>query len=411
MTTAVAGKKTIRDITDWEGKRALVRVDFNVPLDDAGNITNDTRIEESLPTIRYLLDHNAKVILTSHLGRPKGQVKPEFSLKPVADRLSQLLSAPVQFAEDIYTPSLDRQKLQTAVDRLKNGEVLLLENTRFDAGEEKNSADLAKTLAGVADVYVNDAFGAAHRAHASTEGVARHISRRVAGFLMEKEIAELSSVVRNPERPFTAIIGGSKVSSKITVLEQLIEKVDTLVIGGAMIFTFLKAQGHSVGKSMVEDEYLDTARDLLKKAEARGVKLILADDVVVANAFNANADTRSVKADQIPDGWMGLDVGPETVNRIRNVLDQTKTVLWNGPLGVFEMKPFAAGTRAVAEKIAELTQAGKLKSVLGGGDTVTAIEQFGIGNGRYTHVSTGGGASLEFIEGRELPGIAVLENA
>lgn len=400
-------KKTIRDIQDWQGKRALVREDFNVPLSEHGEITDDTRIREALGTLRYLAEHGAKVIIMSHLGRPKGKPSPEFSLAPVAKRLQELLpNISVHF-----TPEVDLDAAARQVENLKPGEVLLLENMRFHAGEEKNDSTLARQLAKFGDIYVNDAFGTAHRAHASTEGVAHYLSPNVSGFLMEKEINALSTVLNSPE-PITAIIGGSKISTKITVLENLLPKVRYLIIGGGMIFTFLKAQGYAVGNSLVEDEFVPTARKLLEDAKASNkVTLVLPDDIVIGDRFAADAERVVVDADAIPDGWMGLDVGPHSIVRIKEILANSPVVLWNGPLGVFEFPRFADGTREVAQTLAELTVAGKCQSILGGGDTVAALEQFQMDPKRFTHVSTGGGASLEFLEGKVLPGIAVLDNA
>lgn len=400
-------KQTIRDINNWAGKRALVREDFNVPLNEKGEITDDTRIQEAIPTLETLVKKGAKVIIMSHLGRPKGKVDPEFSLAPVAKRLQQLMpDTTVHFADAPWSEDVVSQ-----VDTLNAGEILLLENMRFEPGEEKNDPEFAKKLAALGDVYVNDAFGAAHRAHASTEGVAHYLQPAVAGLLMEKEIHALSSVLESKE-PLTAIIGGSKISTKITVLESLLPKVRYLIIGGGMIFTFLKAEGYDVGTSLVEDAYVETAAQLIAKAKAMpNVTLILPNDLVVADQFSANADSQTVDADLIPDGWMGLDIGPETIARIRTLLENSPKVLWNGPLGVFEFPRFAAGTEAIAETLAKLTKQGKCKSILGGGDTVAAIEQFCIDPQRFTHVSTGGGASLEFLEGKTLPGIAALNDA
>jgi phosphoglycerate kinase len=403
----ISRKKTIRDVADWKGKRALVREDFNVPLDADGAITDDTRIRAALPTLTYLAEAGAKVIILSHLGRPKGKVSPEFSLAPVARRLQELMSGtPVHFSAETEPDAWPE-----AVSRLKVGEILLLENMRFYPGEEKNDSEFAARLAALGDIYVNDAFGASHRAHASTEGVARHLKMRVAGLLMEAEIRALSSALDGDE-PLTAIIGGSKVSTKITVLENLLDKVCYLIIGGGMIFTFLKAEGVDVGTSLVEDDYVGTARQLLDKARALpNVKLILPDDLVVADRFAADAESRVVDADEIPEGWMGLDIGPNAVSRIRAILENSPKVLWNGPLGVFEFPRFAQGTKAIASTLADLTLQGYCESVLGGGDTVAAIGQFGLSPSCFTHVSTGGGASLEFLEGKVLPGVAVLDDA
>lgn len=399
-------KLTIRDVQDWQGKRALVREDFNVPLSDKLEITDDTRIREALPTLEYLSKQGAKVIIMSHLGRPKGKASPEFSLAPVAKRLQELLPG-IKVTASSETVSGGLDKITQEIDAMADGDILLLENMRFEPGEEKNDPELAKKLAALGDVYVNDAFGAAHRAHASTEGVARHSKTNVAGLLMEKEISALSTVL-NSKEPLTAIIGGSKISTKITVLENLLDKVQHLVIGGGMLFTFLKAQGKPVGKSLVEDDYVETAKKLLQQGAD---KIVLAEDVVVANDFKAEAQSKSVSADAIPDGWMGLDIGPESIKRLQDILGKSPLVLWNGPLGVFEFPRFANGTREVAETLAALTEQGKTRSILGGGDTVAAIELFDIDPKRYTHVSTGGGASLEFLEGKTLPGIAVLDEA
>ena len=403
-------KKTIRDVQHWAGKRALVREDFNVPLSKDGQITDDTRIREALPTLRYLLEQGAKVIVMSHLGRPKGQVDPAFTLAPVTKRLQELLpGVTIHFA-----PETDLTAVANQTETLKAGELLLLENVRFYPGEEKNDPELAKQLATLGDIYVNDAFGTAHRAHASTEGVAHCLPERVAGFLMEKEIKALSLVL-NSDQPLTAIIGGSKISTKITVLENLLPKVRHMIIGGGMIFTFLKAQGLPVGNSLVEDEFVETARQLLADAQAsagsKKVTLVLPDDILIADRFAADAESRVVDANQIPDGWMGLDIGPSTIARIQEILRQSPLVLWNGPMGVFEFPRFAEGTRAIAETLAQETEAGRSKTILGGGDTVAAIEQFQFAPTQFTHVSTGGGASLEFLEGKILPGIAALEDA
>lgn len=400
-------KKTIRDIQDWQGKRALVREDFNVPLNPNGEITDDTRIREALPTLRYLVEQGAKVIVMSHLGRPKGKPSPEFSLVPVTQRLQSLLPGiSVQFSAET-----DFSKLAQQTQTLPSGGILLLENMRFYPGEETNDPELSRQLATLGDVYVNDAFGAAHRAHASTEGVAHFLSPKVAGLLMKKEIDALSTALHSVV-PLTAIIGGSKISTKITVLENLLPKVRYLIIGGGMIFTFLKAQGYAVGNSLVEDDFVETARRLLADAKASNqVTLVLPDDIVIGNRFAADADSKVVDADQIPEGWMGLDIGPHSIARIQEILRKGSLVLWNGPLGVFEFPRFATGTKEVAEALAEMTQAGECKSILGGGDTVAAIEQFQIDPKSYTHVSTGGGASLEFLEGKLLPGIAILDDA
>lgn len=400
-------KQTICDIADWQGKRALVRVDFNVPLDGQGRITDDTRIREALPTLKALCEGGARVILMSHLGRPKGAPEDAFRLAPVAGRLQELMpGVTITCAREVVSPDVTTQ-----ANALPPGAILLLENVRFEPGETKNDPALAQALAALGDVFVNDAFGAAHRAHASTEGVGRLLPVRVAGLLMAKEIAALNSVVRDPLRPYTAIIGGSKVSSKITVLHNLLNVVDTLVVGGAMMFTFLKAQGLSVGTSLVEDEYLQTARDLMAYAQEKGVELLIPRQVVIADAFADTAQTQVVSTEAMPDGWMGLDIGPQATAEIAAAVRQSKTVLWNGPMGVFEMTAFAAGTRGVADALVQATAQSGCRSVLGGGDTVAAIEQFAIAKQAFTHVSTGGGASLEFLEGQELPGIAILQDA
>ncbi len=392
-------KKTIRDIS-VSGKRVLVRVDFNVPLDKEKRIEDDTRIRESLPTIQHLIAQGGKVILMSHLGRPKGKT-PEFSLAPVATRLSELLGKPVHFASDCIGA-----EAETAVNALQNGEVLLLENVRFYKEEEANDPEFAKKLASLGDVYVNDAFGTAHRAHASTEGVTKFIQTAVAGFLIEKELKYLGEATANPKRPFVAILGGSKISGKIDVLETLLEKVDTVLIGGAMIFTFFKSQGLKVGKSLVEDDKLDVAKTILDKAKSRNVKLLLPTDVVIADKFEKDANAKTVSVNAIEDGWLGLDIGAETINAYRHEILNAKTVVWNGPMGVFEMEKFAVGTFEIAKALAEATKQGAI-TVIGGGDSASAIVKAGLEKA-VTHVSTGGGASLEFLEGKLLPGIAAL---
>jgi len=392
-------KKTIRDIS-VSGKRVLVRVDFNVPLDKEKHIEDDTRIRESLPTIEHLLSQGAKVILMSHLGRPKGK-SPEFSLAPVAKRLSELLGKPVHFASDCIGA-----EAETAVNALQNGEVLLLENVRFYKEEEANDLEFAKKLASLGEVYVNDAFGTAHRAHASTEGVTKFIQTAVAGFLIEKELKYLGEATANPQRPFVAILGGAKISGKIDVLEKLLEKVDTVLVGGAMIFTFFKAQGLKVGKSLVEDDKLEVAKTVLEKAKSRKVKLLLPTDVVIADKFEKDANAKTVSIDAIEDDWIGLDIGAETIKTYRHEILSAKTVVWNGPMGVFEMDKFAVGTFEIAKALAEATKHGAI-TVIGGGDSASAIVKAGLEKA-VTHVSTGGGASLEFLEGKILPGIAAL---
>jgi phosphoglycerate kinase len=388
-------KKTIRDV-DVSGKRVLVRVDFNVPLEN-GTVGDDTRVRAALPTIRHLIDHKAKTILCSHLGRPKGKPDPAYSLGPVGARLSQLLRREVRAAPDCVGPAV-----QNLVNTLQPGDVLLLENLRFHPEEEANEAGFAQALASLADVYVDDAFGSAHRAHASTAGVAERLPA-VAGFLMERELTFLGRALADPARPFVAILGGAKVSDKIAVIDNLLAKVDTLLIGGGMANTFLKAQGKEVGDSLVENDKLDVARTLL---QAGRDKLILPIDAVIADRFDAQAQWRRVEVDDVPPGWRIVDVGPETIKRFTGHLQGAGTVVWNGPMGVFEMAPFAAGTFALARALAALKDA---TTIIGGGDSAAAVELAGVA-GQVTHISTGGGASLEFLEGRELPGVAVLQD-
>jgi phosphoglycerate kinase len=388
-------KKTIRDIS-WAGKRALVRCDFNVPLDDQLQITDDIRIREALPTIKYLLEHGAAVVLCSHLGRPKGKVVESMRLTPVAKRLSELLGQPVIKLDDCIGEEVER-----AVKALKPGQVALLENLRFYAEEEKNDPEFARKLARLGDVYVNDAFGTAHRAHASTAGVAAYLPA-VAGFLLEKEIAFLGQAVQNPKRPFVAILGGAKISDKIGVIKNLLTKADTLLIGGGMANTFLKAQGYEMGDSLVEEGSIPLAKELL--AQAAG-KLVLPVDVVVADAFSAEANKKVVPVDQVTPGWRVLDIGPKTVALFAGKIKGAATVVWNGPMGVFEMAPFAEGTFAIAKALAD----SGATTIVGGGDSAAAVEQSGLAK-KITHISTGGGASLEFLEGLELPGIAALND-
>ncbi|CAM5780633.1 MULTISPECIES: phosphoglycerate kinase [Brevibacillus] len=390
-------KKSIRD-TDLAGKRVFCRVDFNVPMQD-GVITDDTRIRAAVPTIRFLRDAGAKVILASHFGRPKGQVVEEMRLTPVAQHLSGLLGTEVKKLNDSVGP-----EVEAAVAGMQNGDVILLENVRFHAGEEKNDPELAKSFAQLADLFVNDAFGAAHRAHASTAGIADYIPA-VAGLLMEKEIRFLGGALSRPERPFTAIVGGAKVKDKIAVIENLLTKVDHLIIGGGMANTFLKAQGYGIGASLCEDDKLDLARTLMEQARERGVQLLMPVDVVVADRFAADADKQTVSIDAIPEGWMALDIGPKTVELYRKVIVDSKTVVWNGPMGVFEMDAFASGTIGVAKAM----EACQGTTIIGGGDSVAAVEKAGVAE-HMTHISTGGGASLEFMEGKELPGVAVLQD-
>lgn len=398
-------KKSLASLSaaDISGKRALVRVDFNVPVDDQGNITDDTRIRAALPTIQDLTQKGAKVILTSHFGRPKG-VDEKLRLTPVAQRLSELLGQEV-----IKTDDCIGDDVAAKVAALDNGQVLLLENVRFYKEEEKNDPEFAQKLAANADFYVNDAFGTAHRAHASTEGVTKFLSPSVAGYLVEKELQYLQSAIEAPQRPLAAIIGGSKVSSKIGVIETLLEKCDKLIIGGGMIFTFYKARGLSVGKSLVEEDKLELAKSLEAKAKERGVALLLPTDVVLADKFAPDADSQTVNIDAIPDGWMGLDIGPDSVKVFQEALADCKTVIWNGPMGVFEFDKFAAGTEAIAHTLAEIGKTGAI-TIIGGGDSVAAVEKVGLAD-QMSHISTGGGASLELLEGKILPGIAALDEA
>lgn len=387
-------KKTIRDI-DVSGKRVLVRVDFNVPLKE-GKVVDDTRIRAALPTLNYLLDHGAALILCSHLGRPKGEPMPEFSLRPVAEHLSTLIGRPVAFAEECVGPMAEQ-----AASALKPGEILLLENTRFQPGETKNDPQMAKQLAALADIYVNDAFGSAHRAHASTEGVAKYLPA-VAGFLMEKEIQYLGQAIADPKRPFVAILGGAKISDKIGVIRNLLQKADRVLIGGGMANTFFKAQGYPVGDSLVEADALDTARELLAQG---GAKLRLPVDVVIADGFENEAQRKVMSMGPIPEGWRIMDIGPETISAYRKVIAEAGTVVWNGPMGVFEFPAFATGTFELAKAIAD----SKATSIIGGGDSVAAVQQAGMAE-RITHISTGGGASLEMLEGIILPGLAALQD-
>ena len=398
-------KKTLANLsaTDISGKRALVRVDFNVPVDDKGNITDDTRIRAALPTIQDLIQKGAKVILASHFGRPKG-VDDKLRLTPVAQRLSELLGQQVVKTDDCIGDEVAAQ-----VSALQNGQVLLLENVRFYKEEEKNDPEFAKKLAANADFYVNDAFGTAHRAHASTEGVTHYLSPSVGGYLIEKELQYLQSAIENPQRPLAAIIGGSKVSSKITVIETLLDKCDKLIIGGGMIFTFYKARDLSIGKSLVEEDYIELARSLEAKAKERGVALLLPTDIVAADKFAPDANATPVSIEDIPADGMGLDIGPESIKLFQGALADCKTVIWNGPMGVFEFDQFAAGTEAIARTLAELGKTGTT-TIIGGGDSVAAVEKVGLAD-EMSHISTGGGASLELLEGKVLPGIAALDEA
>lgn len=391
-------KKSVEDI-DVAGKKVIVRCDFNVPQDDTGRITDDKRIVASLQTIKYLLDKKSAVILCSHLGRPKGQVNPKYSLKPVAERLSELLGQEVKLADDVIGESA-----KSLAAALKPGEVMLLENVRFHKEEEKNDPAFAKELASMAEIYVNDAFGTAHRAHATTAGIADYLPA-VCGFLINKEISIMGKALADPARPFVAILGGAKVSDKIGVINNLIEKCDTIIIGGGMSYTFMKAMGKSIGTSLCENDKLDLAKGLLDKAEKKGVQLLLPIDTVCADHFAADAEPKTFDAGSLPDDMMGLDIGPKTIELFSESLKDAGTVVWNGPMGVFEFDTFAVGTKAVAKAIAESNAV----SIIGGGDSAAAVEKLGFAN-RMTHISTGGGASLEFLEGLELPGIACLED-
>lgn len=391
-------KKTLKDV-DVKGKRVFCRVDFNVPMQD-GQITDETRIRAALPTIQYLMEQGAKVILASHFGRPKGKVVEEMRLAPVGERLGKLLGKNVLTADEAYGDSVKKQ-----IDGMNEGDVLLLENVRFYPGEEKNDPELAKEFASLADIYVNDAFGAAHRAHASTEGIAHNLPA-VAGFLMEKEIEVLGKALSNPERPFTAIIGGAKVKDKIGVIENLLEKVDHLIIGGGLAYTFVKAQGHEIGKSLLEEDKIELAKSFMEKAKEKGVSFHMPVDAVVADDFSPDANTKVVSIEEIPSDWEALDIGPKTAELYADVIKSSKLVIWNGPMGVFEFDKFAQGTKAVAEALADSEGT---YSVIGGGDSAAAVEKFGLAD-KMSHISTGGGASLEFMEGKELPGVVALND-
>ena len=393
-------KKTIEDI-DVLGKRVLVRCDFNVPLKD-GKITDENRLLGTLPTIKYLMEHGAKVILCSHMGKPKGEVKPELSLAPVAKRLSQLLNKEIIFAADDNVVGDNAKK---AVKNAKNGDVILLENTRFRKEETKNEESFSKELASLADVFVNDAFGTAHRAHCSTVGVTEFIPVSVCGYLIQKELKFLGEAVENPERPFVAILGGAKVSDKINVINNLLDKVNSLIIGGGMSYTFLKAEGYSIGNSLIEEDKIGYAKEMIEKAKAKGVKLLLPVDNVVADKFAAEAEPIVTEDQNIKEGYMGLDIGPKTAKTYTDEIRNAKTVVWNGPMGVFEFENFAKGTMEVAKAMAE----SNATTVIGGGDSAAAVNQLGFGD-KMTHISTGGGASLEFLEGKELPGITALND-
>jgi phosphoglycerate kinase len=388
---------TVKDL-DVKGKRVFVRVDFNVPLDENKTVTDDTRIRAAIPTIENLTGKGARVILASHLGRPKGQFNEKYSLAPVAAKLSEIMGKPIPFAKDCIG-----EEVQKVVDGLKDGDVALLENLRFHAEEEKNESGFIQELAKLADVYVNDAFGTAHRAHASTAGIAALLPS-AAGFLMEKEVEYLSKALANPVKPFVAIIGGAKVSDKIGVIENLLEKVDTLIIGGGMANTFLKAQGYNMGKSLVEEDKTGLAKETLEKASAKGVSLLLPTDLVVAETVSPDAAHKTVAKDQVPADWAAVDIGPDSARVFAGAVREAKTIVWNGPMGIFEMAPYALGTEAVAKAVAESGGT----SIVGGGDSVAAVKKMGV-SAEISHISTGGGASLEFLEGKELPGIKALE--
>ena len=389
-------KKTVKDI-DLKDKKVLVRCDFNIPMDENKNITDNRRIVAALPTIKYLLEQNCKVVLCSHLGRPKGEFKPEFSLKPVAKELSKLLGQEVIMAEDVIG-----EDAKNKAEKLKNGEILLLENVRFHREETDNDPEFAKKLASFGEVFVNDAFGTAHRAHASTEGVTKYLPA-VSGFLIEKELKFLGEALENPERPFVAILGGSKVSDKIGVIENLLEKVDTLIIGGGMAYTFFKAQGYNVGDSLCEEDKCDLALEIMEKAKEKGVKFLLPIDNKVGKEFKPDTESKTVKSTEIPDGWEGLDIGEETIKLYKEELQNAKTIVWNGPLGVFEFEQFAVGTNEIAKALGDIDAI----KIIGGGDSAAAVEKAGLAD-KMTHISTGGGASLEFLEGKKLPGIEAL---
>ena len=398
---SMLNKKTIEDI-NVAGKKVLVRCDFNVPLQD-GVITDENRLVGALPTIKYLIAQGAKVILCSHLGKPKGEPKPELSLAPVAKRLSEMLGQEVVFAADTNVVG---ENAKAATQNMKDGDVVLLENTRYRKEETKNEENFSKELASLADVFVNDAFGTAHRAHCSTVGAGQFLEERVCGYLIQKELKFLGEAVANPVRPFTAILGGAKVSDKINVINQLLDKVDNLIIGGGMAYTFLKSQGYEIGDSLLEADKVDYAKEMIEKAEAKGVKLYLPVDFKTANKFAADAEVVITEDQNIAEGYQGLDIGPKTVEKFVDVVNNSKTIVWNGPMGVFEFEAFAGGTLAIAKAMAALEDA---TTVIGGGDSAAAVNQLGFGE-KMTHVSTGGGASLEFLEGKELPGIAALDN-
>ena len=390
-------KKTMNDV-DVKGKRVFVRVDFNAPMEN-GEITDDTRLRAAIPTIKQLVENGAKVILASHLGRPKGEVNEDMRLTAVGKHLAQLIGQPVLKLDESIG-----EAVETTIANMQEGDIVLLENVRFHKGEEKNDEELAKSFAKLADLYVNDAFGAAHRAHASTEGIAKFIPA-VSGLLMEKELDVLGKALSTPERPFTAIIGGAKVKDKIGVIENLLDKVDHLIIGGGLSFTFIKAQGHSIGKSLLEEDKIELAKSFIEKAKEKGVQLHMPIDAVVANEFSKDAETKTVAIDEIPEDWMGLDIGPKTADLYASIIDQSKLIIWNGPMGVFEMDKFANGTKTVATAMAET----KGYTIIGGGDSAAAVEKFEVAD-KMDHISTGGGASLELMEGKMLPGIVALND-
>ncbi|MGM9950593.1 MAG: phosphoglycerate kinase [Lysinibacillus sp.] len=391
-------KKTMDDV-NVKGKRVFVRVDFNVPMEE-GKITDETRIRAAIPTIEALSNAGAKVILASHLGRPKGEVKEDMRLTAVGERLSELMNKPVKKLDESIG-----EAVEAAVAEMKDGDIVLLENVRFHKGEEKNDEELAKAFARLADIYVNDAFGAAHRAHASTEGIAKHVETAVSGYLMQKELDVLGKALSQPERPFTAIIGGAKVKDKIGVIENLLDKVDHLIIGGGLSYTFTKAEGYDIGKSLLEEDKIELAKSFIEKAKEKGVELHMPIDAVVANEFSKDAETKVVDIDAIPSDWMGLDIGPKTAEKYADIIKNSKLIIWNGPMGVFEMDKFANGTKKVAQAMAE-TQG---YTVIGGGDSAAAVEKFEVAD-KMDHISTGGGASLELMEGKELPGIVALND-
>ncbi|MFS0559731.1 phosphoglycerate kinase [Terribacillus sp. 179-K 1B1 HS] len=390
-------KKSIRDI-DVAGKKVFCRVDFNVPMEN-GTVTDDTRIKAALPTIKHLVEQGAKVILASHLGRPKGEVKDDLRLDPVAQRLSDLLDKEVAKVDQVHG-----EEVNQAVAGLADGDVLLIENVRFEPGEEKNDPELAKAFASLADVYVNDAFGAAHRAHASTAGIAEHLPA-VAGLLLERELEVLGKALSDPERPFTAIIGGAKVKDKIGVIDNLLDKVDNLIIGGGLAYTFIKARGFEIGKSLLEEDKIDLAKEFMQKAKDKGVNMVMPVDVIVADDFSEDANKREVSIEEIPADWEALDIGPKTREKYKQIVQDSKLIIWNGPMGVFELNAFSGGTKAVGEALAE----GEGFSIIGGGDSAAAVEKFDLAD-KMDHISTGGGASLEFMEGKELPGVAALDD-